>query len=572
MKHNRGTRNQRGIVLLLALVALLLISAVGASLLYMATASVRIVGAQQASARAFYSSLGGLEEGRYRILPVLSAANGGLNFLRTQVNPVAVYPCTALEEVPTRIPCNTVGDPGRYGARPAEVLYIVNDTNLVVTDDNDVAAEIPGYTSVAISTLQADPGGRASVPWSWLRINLKTEAASGEDIDFDGLSTSQLPVFLYMGRQFNMDDLAAFDPDGAGPKLPGSVLPFPWGPNPLAAVPSIEDRPCVHVLCASPIYTLTAKSVEPSTGASRIVRTEVATMPSFAVDGAMHSNPNIGISGNVEASGRDICDTDCTCTPGDPGCGLTAPFRFAGQPGFGSQDTLVTDPGRACRTVNPMQSSAPVGANNVGNNAANSDPGPDECQLFNNGQPCAVGNNAAIASNVPNPYDVGELIDLLSPDARVLTNNLAAYYPQTAPSGMSNCDTGNCRGNRTELGGFPFADPINGTGVTQITTYVPGNLRCTAQCSGAGILLVDGDLQLNGSFMFYGIIIVRGKVTTLGGGNPTTPCNIYGAIMAGGTVQTAVGGAICFQYNSCAQQIGTQSVPPRLLSFREIPE
>ncbi len=114
-------------------------------------------------------------------------------------------------------------------------------------------------------------------------------------------------------------------------------------------------------------------------------------------------------------------------------------------------------------------------------------------------------------------------------------------------------------------------DPINGTNADPMVTYVDGNLKCTAGCTGAGILIVDGNLELNASMAFYGIVIVRGNVTVLGGGAPPTPCNIYGALISGGGVSTGLGGGICFQYNACAQRDQFQNAPLLSLSFREVP-
>ena len=49
--------DQRGVVLLLAIIALLLISAVGAAILYMAASESGFVGSQRAAARSFYAGL-----------------------------------------------------------------------------------------------------------------------------------------------------------------------------------------------------------------------------------------------------------------------------------------------------------------------------------------------------------------------------------------------------------------------------------------------------------------------------------------------------------------------------------
>lgn len=66
---------------------------------------------------------------------------------------------------------------------------------------------------------------------------------------------------------------------------------------------------------------------------------------------------------------------------------------------------------------------------------------------------------------------------------------------------------------------------------------------------GQGILLVDGDLDLRGDFVFHGIVIVQGNFETQGSGN-----RVHGAVMAGNTYfddQTLTGTSVV-NYSSCA--------------------
>ena len=71
---------------------------------------------------------------------------------------------------------------------------------------------------------------------------------------------------------------------------------------------------------------------------------------------------------------------------------------------------------------------------------------------------------------------------------------------------------------------------VNGTGLIQ-----SGGV-------GQGVLLVDGDLDLRGNFVFYGIIIVQGSISTQGSGN-----RVYGGVMASNAsfaAQSLVGGSV----------------------------
>jgi hypothetical protein len=82
---------------------------------------------------------------------------------------------------------------------------------------------------------------------------------------------------------------------------------------------------------------------------------------------------------------------------------------------------------------------------------------------------------------------------------------------------------------------------------------------------GQGVLLVDGDLDIQGSFIFYGIVLVQGSLKTAGGGS--TDAHFYGAVMARNVdleLNTLAGNAT-LQYSKCAvtnAMEGTQVVTP----------
>jgi len=530
MLHHRTENGQRGVVLLLALIALLLISAVGAAIIYMASSESGFVGSQRLSARAFYAAVSGLEEARYRLLPANQATGVpplGVNY----TNPLAVVtgtgpviPCNALpapgpsEQAGTLVPCNTASVIP-FPARPWNALYIMDSpapylgpgsnpgAPTSATNDASLTNEIPIPIVNATGSLQPGVGTAASIPWSWVRINLKTERASGEDINLDGMTTDDEPIFYYQTRQYRLADLLPLVP---------SVLPPPWGPPPTPD----SGRTCVATVCAAPVYMLTAFATIPGVAATgRVVRSEVAALPSFSMNAAILSLPPIQISGTSEYYGYDGCDPDCAGFP--PGT-----------------------PPATCSTIIPLQSAAPAGSNVSGNSSDTYPPPP--CP------PPGTGTaKACVQQNVPFTYNVDELINTLRPMATPL-----------APGGYTGL----------KIGGFPFTDPINGTGAEPVVTYVGGDFKCTGGCSGAGILIVDGNFDFNASMEFYGIIIVRGNVSVLGGGSPTTGCNIYGALLSGGTVQSTLGGSICFRYNTCAQRNQFATMPLLTLSLREMPQ
>jgi hypothetical protein len=79
----------------------------------------------------------------------------------------------------------------------------------------------------------------------------------------------------------------------------------------------------------------------------------------------------------------------------------------------------------------------------------------------------------------------------------------------------------------------PSTDGWGGKNEYHIIHVKDGNLDISGAADGGGILLVDGDLKATGGFTWYGLIIVGGHLDWSGGGNDV---NLYGAILAGGTV------------------------------------
>jgi hypothetical protein len=69
---------------------------------------------------------------------------------------------------------------------------------------------------------------------------------------------------------------------------------------------------------------------------------------------------------------------------------------------------------------------------------------------------------------------------------------------------------------------------------------------------GQGVLLVDGDLDIQGSFVFYGIVLVQGSLKTAGGGS--TDAHFYGAVMASNVdlELNSLSGNATLQYSKCA--------------------
>lgn len=91
--------------------------------------------------------------------------------------------------------------------------------------------------------------------------------------------------------------------------------------------------------------------------------------------------------------------------------------------------------------------------------------------------------------------------------------------------------------------------------------YAPANLTIN-QDLGQGILLVEGDLSVQGGFQFYGITIVRGRLKTTGTGG-----HFNGAVMAANVDlndNTFLGNALV-QFSSCTVHKALSAASPATL-------
>jgi len=128
------------------------------------------------------------------------------------------------------------------------------------------------------------------------------------------------------------------------------------------------------------------------------------------------------------------------------------------------------------------------------------------------------------------------------------SNFAASIAPATTAGGACDYSVLTNWGSPTNPGGpcgtyFPIIH-IAGPG----TTIINGQ-------EGQGILLVDGDLSVQGGFQFYGTVIVKGSIKTSGGGS--TPAHFWGAVIAQDTVAFTdttnnITGSANLLYSKCA--------------------
>lgn len=126
-----------------------------------------------------------------------------------------------------------------------------------------------------------------------------------------------------------------------------------------------------------------------------------------------------------------------------------------------------------------------------------------------------------------------------------ITLSGGGYKTQPVLNGLGACD-------KTVL--TNWGDGINHT--APCATYFPvihitGSVTLNG-VQGQGILLVDGDLTVQGSYEFFGITIVNGSLNTAGGGS--TDAHFWGSVMAQNVNLNlqSVSGRATLNYSKCA--------------------
>lgn len=87
-------------------------------------------------------------------------------------------------------------------------------------------------------------------------------------------------------------------------------------------------------------------------------------------------------------------------------------------------------------------------------------------------------------------------------------------------------------------------NPVSVNNITFGCSRAMNNRLCTDNPLKPSIVIIDGDLDLNGSSSFYGVVFVTGNLNV--SGNNT----FYGAVVAGGTITSNVGGSLDIFYHS----------------------
>ncbi len=501
--------SERGIALITALFALLLLTGIGFGLIYLTDAEILVNRNYRTSQQAYFAAKAGLEHVRERMTPA---------------------------NVPPHLIVGPAATPGNAGS----ILYVTNPagngdtvdptqaTNAYA--DPQLCAEFPAVSGGAcpgtgsnhyVSPFKTDDtpnlvNTAAALPYKWVRVEQKVNASTAPYYNQmaanNGAVTPTTPICW----------------NGAN-ELP--LTNFPGDPS--CAAGGGSDPPG-H----TPVYLLTSFA-RTNTGASRMLQMEVAQDPPLVTHGAVDSQDHVNLNGQLTVNGYDYCSCTCTTT----GNGNSA---------------VTTCTNRATGAIAPTCDRthyAIYSASTVDNPNAS--------------ETLVAGTNPPVVQNQPWTWNVNQLVQKYS-TAPGAINVTSAPYNWSCSGSSCGTHSGATLGVPPAFPPTPAVNPIGPANMQSQVTIVPGDLQLTGGSIGNGVLVVNGNLDIHGGLQFYGVIIVTGVISFTGGGSQAT--NVYGGIIAGqqSLVDNTLGGSASISFDFCALPGGNQNSPPRSLALRDI--
>lgn len=529
-------KHQRGIAMIVALLCLVLLAAIGMGLMFMADTENSVNNNYRDSQKAYFGARAGAEYVRLQL-----AGNGSLNASAKALTMPSSAAGTGVLYVKNPTSAEAIDPTTGAGATVAANPYLDDQlcwekyTGLTATltpgttgpcgSPSTPATQLLASTSTAFtaSTLTASPGVNSadSLPFKWVRItnkqNLMGPMPGNKTVD--GTTTAAT-----YGLQVCWDG--------------SKELTIPVGTTCDTQLPM-----------TMPVWQLTSLAVTPkrgqNPGSRRIVQMEVALQPPLVPPAPIATQAPVNLQGSFVLNAYDSCS--CTCTTTGSGnnttttCGAGQPSCIKSAHAIYTQNT-VSVTGGAGQTLTSY----------------GSDP-----------------TQSASVQNVnpwPGYLDINTLINQYRGGATTAGYSCTGTQNFTAiPATYLNCGTQTSQ----TFGTYPSGLPNEPSTVNTVTEYIPGSVKLTSAASGAGILIVDGDLEINGGLNWYGLILVRGKVSFTGGAGQNV--NLYGSILAGKDVNATdqaqtdtFGGSINFHYDVCALKRLGSGTPPQLLASHEI--
>ena len=534
MRHNSFRKPERGMALILSLLALLLISAVGLGMIYMSSTESSINSNYKDTQTAFFAMRAGLEEGRDRL-----RANSSFPLpLPTNFPPAAgsvVYitnPAGAGDVVTPQ----TFGGASQYFDDEFCHESFVGSGLAWVAPGTPCGAgnAVPQAWIVTVPSQSPNNNTAAALKYKWVRITLKQNGTTGTPANPNTWVDSTQPAASQVCWDGNL--------------LKERVS------TAISALYTTCDLAKNAGFNVRPIYLITSMAITPQ-GSRRVGQYEAGaymiTAPAAGLDFAgpnaqFNSAPNsnnFGISGTNSGDPTNVGTyVPWTGPGGQAACKSSTP---ASLPAIGVGDATG---------VSNMDSQIPN--NRTGNytGLAPIPPAPLVPSVQNEGVGTAQypsNNVLGPTSNWATPYDLNQLAQSMANQANIV-----------------------CPGNAA-CAGTTF-----GTDAAPKITYINGDATLAG---GAGVLVVTGTLTFNGNTNFDGLILVIGQgiMNVHGGGggqvngevliaNTNSHVAPYGqlATLGSPSLNWTGGGSNFIQYNSCWADFGS-SIQYQLIASRE---
>ncbi len=559
IKNTIPRRNENGSALLVALFALLLLTAIGIGFMFMADTENSVNNNYRDSQKAYFAARAGLENVRVLLAPGGSLNTSALNLTMPSSGSTGVL--------------YVVNPTGSESIDPSSGLYIDDElcqeqygtgssgsfTTTFSAPTAGVRCSAPGtgsFNTFTPNTADVPNTGTASaLPFKWVRITNKQNfmgllAAGGASTSFTVDGTT------------NYDNIVCYDGT--------NEVTIPSNQKCEAQTPQLE-----------PVWLLTALAVTPGIGGNpgsrRITQMELASPPPLIINpqGTVSTQAPITFQGSsTKVSAIDYCTCNVKACTTDSSTGKTSctvsPAAPSGTTSCDASHHSVFTENTISTNGNPVAISAFGNTLDGGASVQNVSPWPYNIgNLISQYQGQAV--NASFNSSCTGTPNITSIPPVYSSCGTRSGQTFGTYpttYPATNPNGSAN----------------PSAGLLNPTTAVPQVTYVSGSVQLTANATGAGVLIIDGDLDVHGGLNFYGLVLVRGAVTFTGGGSDQT--NLNGAILAGQDVTNkgcpkgdttcdssdSVGGSVSLQYDSCAlNRAGIVAhTPPHLLASHEV--
>jgi len=576
MRSQQLNRRQRGVAMFMALLALLLLSAIAFGMMYMANMETDINANYRSSQVAFSAAKAGLEEARDR----LRAGS------TDRIRPFNA-PCTALPNGLPGTPCN--------------VLYLANTPAagdppitpwLPNTPFSDIELCHEGFAALTPADPNAaTPGAPCNAPPTGPGNWFAQAACGSNSANRPGNPYAAMPgvlnykwVRITYKANGSLGGFPAAAPGYAVDPAQPAANQVCWDGNREQVIPA--GTTCAASIFAQ-LYMLTSLAVTPN-GSRRMAAMEVAPSVFVPVPAAVYSTSDASAGDALNITG--YADKWCKDTGLPDVTGMASGTSTATPPGGGN--VTGTPPTQCALPSNPPCSGPVPRPPNIPQIAARLQP---TSKPIDPPGPLPPGPPATC---IPNPISTTNIRGTGAPTAQA-----KSPCPAGPPVGTPYRWAGPFHevGGAALLGTPPtvtmgFCPPnpspycilskVPGSG-SPMNVYAPGDLYLgppIASCplcngsgpvTGYGALIVNGNLTINVSagFNYYGLILVTGNLTLVADPGAAVNPLVFGAMLVGGRFSapiSSMAGSVSIMQDACMVNDATALAPLRVVAFREL--